>query len=361
MPKPILVIMAGGRGERFWPLSRYNFPKQLLNLAGAHSLLQETVERVHGLTEYERIYVVTGRSYADEVRNQLPEIPSRNILVEPESHNTAPCVGLAVAYITVRFPGEDPVICFLPSDSAVNNPAEMRRTLQAGIACAESGSRGVIFGMRPTRPETGFGYVQVGKELGRSQGMAYYSVASFTEKPDFNTAKKYLEQKEFLWNGGMFLWRRSCLQQEIRNNLPRLAEGLSGFQQYIGTPQEIPKLCDIYPLLPAISVDCGILEKTENLAVIPGDYDWDDLGSWTALERIWPPDEAGNVVQGHHLGVDTGNCVIYSSQKMVTTLGVSGLIIVEMDDVLFVCAKERAQDIKLVLAKLRGENQKDLL
>ncbi len=361
MTKPIMVIMAGGRGERFWPRSRYKFPKQLLNLAGTQSLLQETVERIRELTEYERIYVVTSRSYADEVRNQLPLIPARNILVEPESRNTAPCVGLAVVYIAVHFPGEDPVIAFLPSDAAINNPAEFRRTLQAGITYAETADRGVIFGMRPTRPETGYGYVQVGKELGKSQGIAYYGVASFKEKPDLDTAQKYLEQKEFLWNGGIFLWRRSCLQHEIRKNLPQLADGLAEFQQYIGTPQETPKLFDIYATLPATSVDYGILEKTEDLVVIPGDYDWDDLGSWSALERVLPLDEAGNVVQGHYLGVDTKNCVIYSPQKMVTTLGVSDLIIVEMDDVLFVCPKDRAQDVKLMLAKLREEDRKDLL
>lgn len=361
MPKPIMVIMAGGRGERFWPRSRSNYPKQLLNLAGTQSLLQETVERILELTEYERIYIVTSRSYADEVKNQLPKVPVRNVLVEPEGRNTAPCVGLAVAYIVKHFPEEDPVIAFLPSDSAVNNPAEMRRIIRAGAAYAETASHGVIFGMRPTRPETGFGYIQVGTELGKSQGTSYYRVVSFTEKPDLATAQKYLEQKNFLWNGGIFLWRRTCLEQEIGKNLPQLAKGLKEFQKYIGTPEEIPKLQDIYPTLPATSVDYGILEKTEDLVVIPGDYDWDDLGCWSALERVLALDEAGNVVQGQHLGVDTCRCIIHSPQKMVATLGVSDLIIVEMDDVVFVCSKERAQDIKLMLAKLREENRRDLL
>ena len=361
MPKPIMVIMAGGRGERFWPRSRSNYPKQLLNLAGTQSLLQETVGRILELTEYERIYIVTNHNYAEAIKEQLPKIPARNVLVEPESRNTAPCVGLAVTYIARHFPGEDPVIAFLPSDSAVNNPEEMRRAILAGTDYAATATQGVIFGMRPTRPETGFGYIQVGAELGKSQGTSYYSVVSFKEKPDLATAKKYLEQKNFLWNGGIFLWRRSCLEQEIRKNLPQLAGGLAEFQQYIGTPQELSKLLEIYPILPATSVDYGILEKTEDLVVIPGDYDWDDLGCWNALERILAMDEAGNVVQGLHIGVDTQRCIIYSPQKTVTTLGVSDLIIVEMDDVLFVCSKERAQDIKLMLAKLREENRRDLL
>jgi mannose-1-phosphate guanylyltransferase len=356
-----MVIMAGGRGERFWPRSRSKYPKQLLNIAGTRSLLQETMERILELTEYGRIYIVTSRSYADEVRNQLPLIPARNILTEPEGRSTAPCIGLAVSYITEHFPDEDPVIVFLPSDSVVNNPDEMRRTLQAGITYAETATQGVIFGMRPTRPETGFGYIQVGKELGKSQGVTYYGVVSFKEKPDLDTARKYVEQQNFLWNGGIFLWRRSCLQKEIRKNLPQLANGLAEFQKHIGTPLEASKLLDIYPTLPATSVDYGILEKTEDLVVIPGDYDWDDLGCWSALEQVFPLDDAGNVVQGYHIGVDTHHCVIYSPQKMVTTLGVSSLIIVEMDDVLFVCPKERAQDVKLMLAKLKEENRKDLL
>jgi mannose-1-phosphate guanylyltransferase len=361
MAKSIIVIMAGGKGERFWPLSRQNYPKQLLNLIGTQSLIQDTVERVLALTEYERIYVVTNQSYVDVVREQLPNIPDRNILVEPESRNTAPCVGLAVAYISKHFPGEDPVIAFLSSDSLVKNPSEMCRTLQAGMAYAETATRGVVIGMRPTRPETGFGYIRVGAELGESQGIVYYGVESFTEKPDLATAQKYLEQKNFLWNSGIFLWRRSCLEQEIRKNLPQLAKSLFEFQKYIDSPHETAKLLDIYPTLPAISVDYGILEKTEDLVVILGEYDWDDLGCWSAMERVLPLDEAGNVVQGQYIGVDTDHCVIYSPQKMVATLGISCLIVVEMDDVLFVCPKERAQDIKLVLAKLREENRRDLL
>lgn len=361
MPKPIMIIMAGGRGERFWPRSRCNYPKQLLNLAGTQSLLQETIERILELTEYERIYIVTSRNYADQVKKQLPGVPARNILVEPESRNTAPCVGLAVAYIAKHFPEEDPVIAFLPSDSVVNNPAEMRRIIRAGTVYAETATRGVVFGMRPTRPETGFGYIQVGTELGTSQGIPYYRVVSFKEKPDLATAREYLEQKNYLWNGGIFLWRRTCLEQEIGKNLPQLAQGLKEFQKHIGTPEETPKLLDIYPTLPATSVDYGILEKTKDLVVIPCDYDWDDLGCWNALERVMALDEAGNVVQGRHIGVDTRRCIIYSPQKTVTTLGVSDLIIVEMDDVLFVCPKERTQDIKLLLEKLREENRKDLL
>jgi mannose-1-phosphate guanylyltransferase len=361
MVKPVIVIMAGGRGERFWPRSRHNYPKQLLNIIGNQSLLQESVERVHELTEYERIYIVISHNYIQEVRNQLPMIPARNILIEPEGRNTAPCVGLAAVYIESHFPKEDPVIAILPSDSHIKNPAEMRRVLEAGIAYAATVTLGVIYGMWPTRPETGFGYIQLGKELGKSQGIPYHRVAAFKEKPDFGAAQRYFEQKEYLWNGGIFLWKRSGLQKEIKKNLPQLAKGLDEFKQQIGTPGEAQKLKEIYPTLPATSVDYGILEKTEDLVVIPTDYGWDDLGSWSALERTLPRDEAGNVIQGNHIGVDTSNCVIYSPQKPVTTLGVSDLIIVEMDDVLFVGAKERAQDVKLLLAKLREENRKELL
>lgn len=361
MFKPVIVIMAGGKGERFWPRSRQHYPKQLLNLVGDQSLLQESVARVQEITEYERIYVVTSHSYVNEVRKQLPMIPARNILIEPEGRNTAPCVGLAAVYIENHFPEEDPVIAILPSDSYIKNSAEMGRVLLAGIHFANTKPLGVIFGMWPSRPETGFGYIQFGPELGKSQEVPYHRVTAFKEKPDLVTAQSYIEQKEFLWNAGVFLWKRSCLQAEIKKNLPQLAQGLDEFKKYIGSAKESLKLSEIYPTLPATSVDYGILEKTEDLVVIPTDYGWDDLGSWSALGRVWPPDEVGNVVHGDHIGVDTKDCVIYSPKKLVTTIGVSDLAIVEMDDVLFVCAKERAQDVKALLAKIRAEDRKDLL
>lgn len=361
MTKPILVIMAGGRGERFWPRSRRNHPKQLLPFTGSQSLLQDSVDRIREVTDDNRIYVVTNCDQAAAVSSQLPFLPLRNILTEPEGRNTAPCIGLAAAYIAKHYSGEDPVVAFLPSDSMVFNPTEMRQVLKAGFEVCQKNETGVIYGIWPSRPETGFGYIQLGTKLGDSGGVPYHKVAAFKEKPDRKTAEKYVAGKEFLWNGGVFIWQLSVLWSEMKESIPELYQGLEQFKPYIGKPDENEKLAEIYPTLPYTSVDYGILEKTQKLVVIPTDYGWDDLGSWSAVERFLPQDEFGNVVQGEHIGVATQNCVIYSPKKVVTTLGVSDLIIVETDDVLMVCAKDQAQNIKKLLQKLNDLERQDLL
>jgi mannose-1-phosphate guanylyltransferase len=361
MAKPFLVIMAGGRGERFWPRSRRNYPKQFLAFNGEQSLLQESVARIRPLTEETRIYVVTNKEQVTAVLTQLPFLPISNIIIEPEGRNTAPCIGLAAAYIQKRHPEEDPVIAFLPSDSMVFSPEEMRRVLEAGFAICDQQDTGVIYGVRPSRPETGFGYIELGKKLGTYQDVPFHQVAAFKEKPDGETARKYVACGEYLWNGGVFVWKLDRLMLEIRESLPGLYQGLVEFINYIGKPDEMSKLTEIYPTLPATSVDYGILEKSSHLVVVPTDYGWDDLGSWSALERFLPRDESDNVIQGQHVGVDTTNCIIHSPGKLITTLGVSDLIIVETDDVLMVCHKDQAQNIKKLLQKLADEGHRDLL
>ncbi|MGE5604060.1 MAG: mannose-1-phosphate guanylyltransferase [Bacteroidota bacterium] len=361
MPKPVIVIMAGGRGERLWPLSRRKYPKQLLNLAGDESLLQQSVARIWSLTDDDRIFVVTNIDYLGEVRRQLMMLPERNILGEPEGRNTAPCVGLAVIYVQNRFPGEDPSLAILPSDVKINAAAEMRIALQAGLDYAQSRDRGVIYGMRPTRPETGYGYIQLGECSGDAKGVSFFKVAAFKEKPDQATAEQYFRSKDFLWNAGIFVWKAGGLLKEIQTYLPELATGLEKLRPYLGTEAEFSKLAEIYPTLPATSVDYGILEKTANLVVVPTEFGWDDLGSWSSLERVLPQDQSGNAVQGALVGVECEGLIVYSPKKTVAALGVSNLIIVETDDVLMVCAKEKAQEVKQLIAKLKAEKRGKLL
>lgn len=358
---PIFVIMAGGRGERLWPRSRRKCPKQLLNLVGEKSLLQQSVERIRSLTDVERIYVVTSIDYVEQVRQQLKMLPEENILIEPEGRNTAPCVGLAALYLQSRFPEEDPVVAFLPSDNLVHNPAEMRKVLMAGLDYAQQADTGVIFGMGPTRPETGYGYIQLWEKFGEKDGTVFHQVKAFREKPDSDTAAQYMEGKEFLWNSGIFVWKVSRLWQEIKSHLPELAGGLEKLRPYLGTTAEFRKLAEIYPALPSISVDYGILEKSRDLTVGSTDFGWDDLGSWSSLGRFFPQDGDGNMVRGCFTGVETKNCIVDSPQKMVAVLGVSDLIIVETDDVLLVCAKEKVQEIRKLVEKLREEKREDLL
>jgi mannose-1-phosphate guanylyltransferase len=356
-----MVIMAGGRGERLWPLSRRKYPKQLIKLVGDTSLLQQAVGRIWGLTVDERIFVVINIDYLEEVKRQMTMLPEGNILIEPEGRNTAPCVGLAAVHIQDRFRGEDPSVAILPSDVLIHNELEMRKVLRIGLDYTQQNNRGLIYGMWPTRPETGYGYIQLGEVLGETEGVAFHKVVAFKEKPQRTTAEKYWQSKEFLWNAGMFVWKVSRLLEEIRTHLPDLAAGLEKLRPYLGAEDEQNKLAEIYPTLPAISIDYGILEKTKNLAVIPTEFGWDDLGSWSSLERILRADQAGNVVQGDLTGIETKNCIIYSPKKAVAALGVSDLIIVETDDVLMVCAKEKAQEVKKIIEKLKMKKREELL
>lgn len=358
---PVFVIMAGGYGERLWPRSRRQCPKQLLNLVGERSLLQQSVERIRSLTDDDRIYTVTNIDYAEQVREQLLMLPKGNVLIEPKGRNTAPCVGLAALYIQNRFPKEDPVVAFLPSDNLVHNPDEMCNRLLAGLKYTQQANTGVIFGMWPTRPETGYGYIRLGEKLGERDGTFFHEVKSFKEKPDGITALKYLESNEFLWNAGIFIWKVSKLWKEIKAYLPELAVGLEKLRPYLGTEAEFVKLAEIYPTLPSISVDYGILEKSRDLAVVPTDFGWDDLGSWSSLGRFFPRDRNGNMVRGFFTGVETKNCIVDSPQKMVAALGVSDLIIVETDEALLVCSKEKAQEVRKIVEKLREEKREDLL
>lgn len=373
MTHPILVLMAGGRGERFWPRSKRSFPKQLLSFDGEKTLLQESVARIRELTVADRIYVVTNYEQAGFVQKQLPFLPPKNIIIEPQGRNTAPCIGLAAVYIQKYYPGEDPVIAFLPSDCRVQDEQKMRNTLLAGFAVCVEQKAGVIFGMQPNRPETGFGYIQLGKRIGLlstectaecmhgGQEISYYEVEAFQEKPDQESAERFVAAGNFLWNGGIFVWQLSYLMAEIEKSLPNLHKGLQSFAPFIGKSDEDIQLKLIYPTFPAVSVDYGILEKTSNLIVIPSDYGWEDLGSWTALERVLPADESGNVCQGEFFGLNTHNCIIHSPHKPVTTMGVSDLIIVETDEVLMVCAKNEAQNIKKLLQELQQKGRFDLL
>lgn len=361
MWQPVMVIMAGGRGERLWPLSRSKYPKQLLKLAGEASLLQQAVERIRGLTVDERIFVVTNIAYHDEVKRQLKMLPEENILIEPKGRNTASGVGLAAIQIQRRFPGEDLPLAILPSDVLIRDAAELKRVLRAGLDYAQRNGSGVIYGMWPTRAETGYGYIRLGECLENIQGIPFHKVAAFKEKPDRTTAERYLQSKEFLWNAGIFVWKVSSLLREIRTNLPELAAGLEKLRPHLGTETEYSKLSEIYPTLPATSVDYGILEKTANLVVVPTEFGWDDLGSWSSLERVLPQDHSGNVVQGALVGLESEGLIVYSPKKTVAALGVSNLIIVETDDVLMVCAKEKAQDVKQLIAKLRAEKREELL
>jgi mannose-1-phosphate guanylyltransferase len=367
MGEPILVIMAGGHGERLWPYSRRNHPKQLLEIIGHQSLLQRTSNLIAELTNPERIFISTNTGYRTAVQNHLPLFNPQNILCEPESRNTAAGIGLAATYINHYLPEEDPVLGFIPCDLLIQDPPEMRRVLKAGFEFAGKTNTGVIYGMIPTRLETGFGYIQPGELLDVQNNLAFHQVKLFKEKPNQLTLEQFIGRgaacagAQFLWNGGILLWKLSYLMEEIANHLPQIAAGLKEFKSFIGTPEETERLQQIYTTFPSISIDYGVLEKTNHLVVVPSHYGWEDLGNWSAVERLLPKDTSENSAQGAYLALDTKNCFFYSPHKIITALGVSDLIVIETEDVLMICAKERVQDIKQLVEKLPQKNWGHLL
>jgi mannose-1-phosphate guanylyltransferase len=354
-----ILIMAGGRGERFWPKSRINNPKQLLNLSGNGSMIQETVWRVRDLTDPSHIFIVTNALYAEPIRKQLPGIPEENIILEPEGRNTAPCIGLASLFIGARDP--DGVTIVLASDHIIQKPAEFRAILQQGAAAAEQTGGIVTLGIAPDRPETGYGYIKMGEAIAAGQDVC--KVERFTEKPDFNTAVDFLENGRYLWNSGMFIWKTATIRQLIAEYMPELHQGLEVIGKVIGSPDYRRVLHEEYVKFEKLSIDYGIMERAPKVYVIPADIGWDDVGSWLSLERVRPLDRYGNVIAGPEItAIDLKDCIFETQgDKLVTAIGLRDLIYVETEDAVLICPKARAQDVKLVLEKLKAEKKEKYL
>lgn len=348
------VILAGGSGTRFWPRSRGHRPKQLLDIVGSESMIRQTMGRVAPLVEPSRIYVVTNEAHRGETRRHLREIPPSNILTEPVGRNTAPAVGYAAAIVSQVRP--DAVMLVLPADHLVADERKFRTALlKAARYAARSGDL-VTLGVRPTRPETGYGYIRAGRAIGGG----FRTVSAFVEKPDRGRAARYVASGRYFWNSGMFAWRADAVLREIRTHLPVLADGLDEIASKRGGRRQAA-LRSVYPGLPSVSIDVGVLEKSERVACLPVSFKWDDVGSWTALDRILARGEGGNVAHGTHVSIDTKDTLVYSPRKLVATVGVRDLIVVETEDALLVCHKSRAQDVRRVVDQLKARRMTEYL
>ncbi|MCL6479954.1 MAG: NTP transferase domain-containing protein [Peptococcaceae bacterium] len=343
----VAVIMAGGRGERFWPLSRRFCPKQFLNLDGKGSLLARTVQRVMRLIPPDRVYVVTIREYEVRVRNELPFIPESNILLEPVPRDTAPCVALAGAHIGRRYPEATMVV--LPADHSVSNEKEFHGVLYKAIELADKGREIVTLGIEPSRAETGYGYIQLGQRL--EDGV--YKALRFVEKPDEQRAAAYIRDGRYLWNSGIFVWKLPLFNRLLHSLLPELFENIKKLCGSVGTPSESDMLEDVYSQLTPVSLDYGILEKTTDILVVKCDIGWDDLGSWNSLERFLKPDASGNIVLGNVVELDTAGCIITANNGFIGAIGVKNMIIVNSGDAVLVCPKEMAQHVRELVARLK--------
>ncbi|MEB3283510.1 MAG: mannose-1-phosphate guanylyltransferase [Lyngbya sp.] len=338
----IPVILAGGKGERFWPLSRKHRPKQFLSLDGSgQSLLQTTANRLLSLAEdWDGLWVVTSTMLADGVHQQLPQLPQKNILAEPEGRDTAP----AVAWTTIeiaRHHGEDAVIGFFPADHWIGEPQVFEKTLKAAKQLAATQDVIVTLGVKPSYPATGYGYIEQGEKLGVFDEFPAYKVVRFTEKPDQETAEKFLSTGKFSWNGGIFVFRAGVMLRELRTYVPDLVKVLE------------EKGAEAYSELPKISIDYAVMEKTQKTCVFPVEFAWDDLGDWNALGRLHESKDS-NVELAHHVGMDTKNSILFSEnqEEIIVTLGVEDLLVVREGNVTLIAKKERSQEIKQLLKKL---------
>jgi len=353
------VIMAGGRGARFWPRSREKKPKHLLDIVSDRTIIRETVDRILPMIPPENVLVVTGESHAEELIRQLPEIPKENILIEPVGRNTAPCIGLAALHIRRKTP--DAVMLVLPSDHLIRDEKRFRKVLNAAATVARRADFLVTVGIRPTGPETGYGYIEQGREQDAVDGETVYEVRSVREKPDLAQAQALLAQGGFSWNSGMFIWRVSAILKAIEQWLPDLYDGLQQIDTALETAHEAAVVAEVYRQTRSVSIDYGVMEKARNTLVIPGDFGWSDVGSWDALWEVSARDEQGNAVRGEAIAVASRNCLVHSPGKTVALVGVEDLIIVETDDALLVCKRGRSQEVRKVVERLETEHRHERL
>ena len=351
------LIMAGGRGERFWPRSRKNLPKQFLSPTDdGKTMIQLTVERILPLVKMEDIYIATNKNYRELVRSQLPGIPEENILCEPVGRNTAPCIGLGAAHIGKKY--ENALMLVLPSDHLIKFNNMFLSSLREACRVAMEDDNLVTLGITPTYPETGYGYIKFNPQ--KTLGGAY-QVERFVEKPTLEVAKEYLETEEYLWNSGMFIWKLSSIWKNMEKYMPETYAGLQRIGAAIGTSEEEAVLEQEFAALPSVSIDYGIMEKAQHIYTIPGTFGWDDVGSWLAVERIKKTNEDGNVVNGNVITIDTHNCIVQGTNKLIAAVGLRDLIIVDTEDAILICEKHRAGDIRKVTENLKICNRDEYL
>ncbi|MDO9528707.1 MAG: mannose-1-phosphate guanylyltransferase [Syntrophales bacterium] len=353
------VIMAGGRGTRFWPKSREKMPKHLQDIFGKKTIIQETVDRIGPLIPVKNILIVTGANHSDVIKQQLPNLPEENIIIEPVGRNTAPCIGLAAMHIKKKNP--EGVMFVLPSDHYISDEEVFRRTIAIAGEMAQRGNHLLTIGIKPTGPETGYGYMEQGEAVAAIRGEEIFQVKSFREKPDIEQAKTFLENGGFLWNSGMFVWKVSTILNKIEKLLPDLYKGLKEIEDALGTDSEKNIISKAYKEITPISIDNGIMERSGKTLLVRGDFGWSDIGSWSTLWEMWDKDENGNAVRGRFIGVDSSNSLIYSPDKLVALVGVEGLVVVETADSLLVCKKDASQDVKKLVEMLEEKNMKEYL
>lgn len=365
--KTCAVLLAGGRGTRFWPRSRMRTPKQLLNIAGRQTMLRETMARLETVFGPRNFWAVTNAEQAAAVRRELRVVPASQILAEPVGRNTAAAIGLAAIHLQKKY--GDAVMAVLPADSYVADAARYRKLVRGAVELARTGGTLVVMGIPPTRPETGYGYIEGGMEIGPAAGVPAYTVVRFTEKPAIELAHEYVVSGKYLWNAGMFFWRVSTFVAALERYLPATHTALRELGKLIGTKRFPGALKKIYPALESISVDYAVMEPSTRaesagertrVVVIPAEVGWSDIGSWAAVYGLLAPAPAANVAAGESFTLDAEGNYFWSPKKFVAAIGVKDLVVVETEDALLVCPRERSQDVGKIVKWLE-ENKKTKL
>jgi mannose-1-phosphate guanylyltransferase len=349
------LIMAGGSGTRLWPLSRQARPKQALRLVGDRTMFQLSVERLAPLFAPERIFVVTAAEQVGTLLQQAPQLPAGNFIVEPLQRGTASAIGLAALYLRRRDP--EATMAVLTADQYISDTGTYRAVLAAAYEVAQRGHL-VTLGIQPTFPSTGYGYIERGEVLTEINGLTAYRVQAFREKPDTATAESFMADGLHTWNSGMFIWRVDRILAEMHKQMPQFYDQLVQIDAAMGTDREAWVLSYVWPRVAAQTIDYGIMEGADDVAVIPAEMGWSDIGSWATLLDILPGDQDGNVViDTDHMAVDTSNTLVYGNNRLVATIGLSDVVVVDTDDVLLIAARDRSQDVKKIVEKLRKSGE----
>ena len=360
------VILAGGRGTRFWPRSRTRTPKQLLNIVGKETMLEQTVARLRPMIPAERIWTVTNAEQAAAVRKQVPTAARKRVLIEPKGLNTAVAIGLAAIHARHAARG-DALLAVLPADHYIAQPEKYRKIVSAALEVAREPGRMVVLGIPPTRPETGFGYIERMGEAICAKGFPVFAVKRFTEKPALPFAVEYVATGKYHWNAGMFFWRVSTFLENLRSFLPKTGGALEELARFIGTRQYERQLRAMYPKLENISVDYAVLEPATRVEgpprvfVIPAEIGWSDIGSWAAVYELLAKKSGENVLVGEGQALDAEGNFLWAPSKFVAAIGVRDLVVVETPDALLICPRERAQDVAKIVKSLEEQKRKDLL
>lgn len=348
------LIMAGGSGTRLWPLSRNGRPKQTLTLVGNRSMFQSAVDRLDPLFKFENIFVVTRKDQSAILSTQVPELPAANFINEPVGRGTAPAIGLAA----IHFHKMDPeaVMVVLTADHFIKKTDVFQQVLQDAYNLANKGYL-VTLGIKPTSPSTGFGYIHHGTTLPSSSSHPVFNIHRFVEKPDSTTAQNMLASGDFSWNSGMFIWRVDRILDEIQKQMPELYAQLLKIENAIGKPEYHDVLNEIWPSVPKQTIDYGVMEHAANVVVIPVDFGWTDVGSWASMNDLYQPDEKGNIIKGPFAGIDASNITVIGDKRLVAAIGIKDLVVVETEDTVLICAKDREQEVREIVEQLKADEK----